>query len=410
MFQSEPTCSKSVCIWKPERVAIQLNMAGVDMDPELARSLFEEGATLVLLGVPEGTELGIDYKSWQVGPRFRGVKMIPPGLHFLHYSSVDTQSGVEMGPKMGLFLYLQAREVLLAQWNQKEEDLDFSASQNLEEISRVKAGLRELDPFLGPYPYETMRKWVSLTDKLTQEVASSLQPLSGRIMAFSDVVPELHLTHTKDREEHNLPRNDTECQSMREGLERLPRMKLRPGTEIRFSDIPKQTYPEGATPAQITQCSIDLSYALDCLLEKQYKQEPLHVLGELQFAFVCFLIGNVYEGFEHWKRLLTLLCRAETAMHKRRDLYLGLIAVLYHQLGEIPPDFFVDIVSQDNFLTSTLQEFFQFATGPGVDGTLRKRAEKFKAHLTKKFRWNFEVDPDDCAPVVVELPEGVTLE
>lgn len=70
---------------------------------------------------------------------------------------------------------------------------------------------------------------------------------------------------------------------------------------------------------------------------------------------MCFLIGNVYEGFEHWKSLLTLLCRSEEAMRKRKELYLGLIAVLYHQLGEIPPDFFVDIVSQNNFLTSTLQ-------------------------------------------------------
>lgn len=56
------------------------------------------------------------------------------------------------------------------------------------------------------------------------------------------------------------------------------------------------------------------------------------------------------------------------------------------------------------------QDFFQFASGPGVDATLRKRAEKFKAHLTKKFRWDFETDLDDCAPVVVELPEGVTVD
>lgn len=75
---------------------------------------------------------------------------------------------------------------------------------------------------------------------------------------------------------------------------------------------------------------------------------------------MCFLIGNVYEGFEHWKSLLALLCRSEETMRKRKELYLGLIAVLYHQLGEIPPDFFVDIVSQKNFLTSTLQVEAQF--------------------------------------------------
>lgn len=77
--------------------------------------------------------------------------------------------------------------------------------------------------------------------------------------------------------------------------------------------------------------------------------------GELQFAFVCFIIGNAYEAFEHWKRLLELLCRSEAAVRARSALYLGLIAVLYRQLAEIPPDFFVDIVSQQNFLTSTLQ-------------------------------------------------------
>lgn len=45
-----------------------------------------------------------------------------------------------------------------------------------------------------------------------------------------------------------------------------------------------------------------------------------------------------------------------------------------------------------------------------MDRTLRKKAEKFKAHLTKKFKWDFDAEPDDCAPVVVELPEGALLE
>lgn len=57
-----------------------------------------------------------------------------------------------------------------------------------------------------------------------------------------------------------------------------------------------------------------------------------------------------------------------------------------------------------------LQDFFQFASSPGVDRTLRKRAEKFKVHLTKKFGWDFDADLDECGPVVVELPEGVSLD
>ncbi|XP_049609619.1 protein AAR2 homolog [Syngnathus scovelli] len=382
--------------------------SSVDMDPDVARRLFEEGATLVLLGVPQGTEFGIDCKSWKVGPRFQGIKMIPPGLHFISYCSVNPPScGGEVGPKTGLFLSLKPRDLLLANWNPKEEDFDFSATQNEEEVSRVRANLQDLDPYLGPYPYELMRKWVSLTDRLSEEVAKNLQPLSGRVCAFSDVIPETEFRHTKDRAEQ--PRNDMACQTMREGLDRLPKMKQREGTQLRFSVIPEKAYPAGATPAQITQCSLDLTYALETVLNENHQERPLDLLGELQFAFVCFLMGNVYEGFEHWKRLLTLLCRAETAMQKHKELYLGLIAVLYHQLGEIPPDFFVDIVSQDNFLTSTLQDFFQMASGPGVDVALRKRAEKFKAHLTKKFSWDFDADLDEYSPVVVDLPEGFTV-
>ena len=42
-----------------------------------------------------------------------------------------------------------------------------------------------------------------------------------------------------------------------------------------------------------------------------------------------------------------------------------------------------------------------------MDATLRQKAERFQAHLTKKFRWDFEAEPEDCAPLVVELPDGV---
>ncbi|TNN37701.1 Protein AAR2 [Liparis tanakae] len=324
------------------------------MDPEVALRLFEEGATLVLLGVPLGTELGIDCKSWQVGPRFKGVKMIPPGLHFLHFSSVSSPScGGEAGPKTGLFLSLRPRDLLLATWDPEEEDLDFSASQSEEEVLRVRAGLRDLDPFLGPYPYAALRKWVSLTDRLSGELAERLRPLSGRVRALGDVVPERQLASTEERAAQ--PRNDAACRDMREGLARLPRMKPRDGTEMRFSVVPEKKYPPGAAPAEVTRCSLDHSDALEALLRRHYPLQPLQLLGELQFAFVCFLLGGAYDCFEHWKSLLALLCRSGAAVRTHAALYRGLVAVLYHQLGEVPRDFFVDIVSQSNFLTSTLQ-------------------------------------------------------
>lgn len=57
----------------------------VEIDPELAKRLLVEGGTLVLLDIPTGTEIGMDIKSWNSGENFKGIKMIPPGFHFVHY-------------------------------------------------------------------------------------------------------------------------------------------------------------------------------------------------------------------------------------------------------------------------------------------------------------------------------------
>ncbi|XP_043946047.1 protein AAR2 homolog [Protopterus annectens] len=384
-------------------------MANREMDPDLARHLFFEGATMVILDVPEGTEFGIDCNTWDVGPKFKGVKMIPPGVHFIHCSSADRGNVNETGPRTGIFLNLKQRDVLVMHWNPVEEDLDLTRASE-EEVERIRANLKDLDKFLGPYPYDTLKKWVSLTNLLTESVVNKLLPENGKICSFAEVLPINALRHTKDREEQNLLPYDTECKTYQEGMARLPKMKLKAGTEIRFTKVPKKMYPDGATPAEITKYSMDLSYALEIIINQQYSEHPRDILAELQFAFVCFLIGNVYDAFEHWKQLLRLLCRSEEAIGKYTDIYISLITVLYHQLSEIPADFFVDIVSKNNFLTSTLREFFSYACSPTADGTLRKKAVKFKAYLTKKFKWDFEADVEDCAPVVVELPEGATLE
>ncbi|XP_051489215.1 protein AAR2 homolog [Apus apus] len=384
-------------------------MAGPRLEPELARQLFFEGAAVVVLGVPEGTEFGIDYSSWAVGPQFRGVKMIPPGLHFLHCSAGRAGGGRETGPRTGLFLSLQRREVRVLRWDAASEALG-PAPPAAGQAEAFRENLREMDPFLGPYPYETLKKWVSLTSFISEAAVKELQPESGQICAFSEVLPVVAGRHSRDRAEQHLPPVHAECRSYAEGLARLPLMEPKAGTEIRFTELPKQMYPEGATPEEITRHSLDLSYALEKVINQRYASQPLGLLAELQFAFICFLIGNVYDAFEHWKRLLNILCRSEDAIGRYQDLYINLISVLYHQLSEIPADFFVDIVSQDNFLTSTLQVFFSYTCSSAVDGTLRKKAEKFKAHLTKKFKWDFEAEPDDCAPVVVELPEGVQVD
>lgn len=57
----------------------------MEMDQNVAQVLLTQGATLILLDVPVGTDVGIDLKSWNTGDNFKGIKMIPPGVHLVHY-------------------------------------------------------------------------------------------------------------------------------------------------------------------------------------------------------------------------------------------------------------------------------------------------------------------------------------
>ncbi|MEE6506558.1 hypothetical protein FKM82_007727, partial [Ascaphus truei] len=209
--------------------------------------------------------------------------------------------------------------------------------------------------------------------------------------------------HTEDRARHNMPRYDTVCQSYKEGLARLPEMKQKDGTEIRFTPLPAKLYPDNATPAEVTHHSMDLSYALGCLLDTHYPGQPLELLAERSSPSCASSWGTCTRRLSSGTRLLNMLCRAENYALLHPDLYTALISVLYHQLAEIPTDFFIDIVSHDNFLTSTLQ-----VLSPSVltsaDPAVRKKAIRFRAHLTKRFQWDFEEEPQDCDPVIVPLP------
>ena len=96
--------------------------AAARMDPEAATELVRKGSTLLLLDVPQRTLFGIDtqvgpilppttqsasavragvkrltglrlrllpvlVQVFSVGPKFKGMKMVPPGPHFVYYCS-----------------------------------------------------------------------------------------------------------------------------------------------------------------------------------------------------------------------------------------------------------------------------------------------------------------------------------
>lgn len=53
------------------------------MDRDVARDLVSRGAFLLVLDLPENSTIIISNNALTVGPIFKGIKMVPPGVHFL---------------------------------------------------------------------------------------------------------------------------------------------------------------------------------------------------------------------------------------------------------------------------------------------------------------------------------------
>nr|ACO15250.1 C20orf4 homolog [Caligus clemensi] len=289
--------------------------SGLQMDPETARHLFEGGAFLIALGVPPKTDFGIDLNSWRTGHKFMGVKMIPPGLHFIYYSAVSKEN--QMAPRSGFFHKFSRGEVLVRQWNPLTEALESALDPS--SISS-RDNLRNLDPHLGPYPYDSWKKWISLTNKITDATLSRLEPSDGGVIhSVTQLVPEEFIMKSKGGRALS--------------QDELPDLKIKAGTNIRYTNIPSK-YLQGATPAELTRNSLDTSFQLESFLvdfNKLYGDQVSssmtthnhdnEVLAEVQFSFICFLVGLHYDSFEHWKSLLIMLCTCDDALSKYPELF-----------------------------------------------------------------------------------------
>lgn len=141
-----------------------------DYDPV---ELFDAGGIFYLEDMPVSSEFGIDYQCWRTGDKFRGVKMIPPGVHFIYYSVADKYG--QLGMRSGFFHEFEMREALVMRWDQAAECL-VDKKLTSEQMETFQRRRRELDPNLGAYPFDVYKRWVSLTSHLSRELIRTLEP------------------------------------------------------------------------------------------------------------------------------------------------------------------------------------------------------------------------------------------
>ena len=253
-----------------------------ELDPEVIERLYREGGFYILKDLPLRTEFGMDMKSWNTGDKFLGMKMIPPGVHYIYYNIVGKDGSVS--PRRGFFLHFVSGDVTVHRYDPSTEEIVDDLTE--EEKERYRSNLRNMDGNLAAYPHGSWKKWLSLSGRLTNDCLTKLQ--------------------TRDDERSVASRID-------------------------FPAFPTKKYPDGASAAEISKHCLDSSYQLEMFLSSMENIEE--ILVQLQLAFILFLVGQDYESFSHWKLITNLLCGCMEATLKYPQLFLNFITDLHFQVS-----------------------------------------------------------------------------
>nr|KJB22754.1 hypothetical protein B456_004G064600 [Gossypium raimondii] len=196
-----------------------------------------------------------------------------------------------------------------------------------------------------------------------------------------------------------------------------------------YTPIPRIIKRKGIESEQLTSLNLDKTELLETLLVKDYGGSEESLLGELQFAFIAFLMGQSLEAFMQWKSLVSLLLGCtEAPFQTRSQLFTKFIKVIYYQLkyglqkdrsvGEAGTSALLDDswFSSDSFLHCFCKDFFSLVQDASVvDGDLLSWTRKLKELLENSLGWEFQQksavdgiyfeENDEYAPVVEMLDE-----
>lgn len=103
-------------------------------------------AYVIVTGSPDHTEFGIDLLAIDVTTEFRGIKLIPPGPHFIYAASKEDSWGIPSSARSGFVRYFKAGEIIVKEWNVETEELQDRTKGNVGlEIERIRENLKDLD-------------------------------------------------------------------------------------------------------------------------------------------------------------------------------------------------------------------------------------------------------------------------
>lgn len=335
---------------------------------------------LVVLECTKSIEFGIDCISYNTGPKFKGISVIPSGLHFAYFS-------VGSSPRQGFFFHVATGDIVVRSWSSVDEEISSRNILSLESTrSLLDAILRgDLNENLGPYPMSELSTWINLSLFINESVLKNADcGLETPIIAGSveDIVENYSLFR----------RNNHQSSPSQELRPYFPNM----GRVPRFVNITK-TFSELRDEIDCnenlqlrsslkTALYRDKSSLIDRLIKQDYQDSWETMLGEFQLAFILFLFLFSQPALEQWKLLMSIICDSESFLTSNSQFSCAFIRILFSQLNYVPSEFFEDEISRDNVIRSSLSAIFIAFRGHSIKNTeIEENLKRLYAFVNDRF-------------------------
>ena len=137
----------------------------------------------------------------------------------------------------------------------------------------------DLDQYLGKYPYENMKKWVSLTSYVTESIMQRIEPVSKKISSVTEVAQESFVTSQEKTS------NESSQLSLSDKTE-----KISFDSAMRFTPLLLRQFPSGASPTEITKMCMDKSNVLEDIL-RNFTGLYFTPMYTVFFSFLIFFLS-----------------------------------------------------------------------------------------------------------------------
>ena len=315
------------------------------------------GAVLYITDAPSHLDFGIDCQSYETGPKFRGVSLIPPGLHMVYYST-------GLGARQGFFFTCGGNELVVRSWDRATEEITPANVLSEESTRELEFALQRglLNDQLGPYPFALHHTWRNLCNCISARVLERANCTVGNSVLPGDAVTLESLELKKMSAANSIKREE------KLGVPRFANMEL---VEASVKEkLNKASAGDAASRArELTGLYMDKSAILFELSDQYFDHSWSDLLGEAQLAFLLFLLLFSETALEHWKALIHLVASSETAMKRHPQFAADFIRALHAQLNFAPTDFFDAELSRKNFLAPTFTALFSSLKAPSASGT-----------------------------------------